>query len=219
MKSNNVLELIKGQDIVIPNILIKNIKLLNLDYKELVFLSFLMMQNSKILFDIELFSKRLNLELPEVMGLVSSLTEKKLLEMNVIKNKSGMMCEYLDIDLLYMKLMNLTLGDIEKEKETEHEELEKNIYSKVEQEFGRTLSPIECETIKGWIDSNIKEDLIIEALKEAVLNGVNNLKYIDKILYEWGKKGYTTSSDVKKKNKKKDEEVKLFDYDWLEDND
>ena len=219
MKSNNVLELIKGQDIVIPNILIKNIKLLNLDYKELVFLSFLMMQNSKILFDIELFSKRLNLELPEVMGLVSSLTEKKLLEMNVIKNKSGMMCEYLDIDLLYMKLMNLTLGDIEKEKETEHEELEKNIYSKVEQEFGRTLSPIECETIKGWIDSNIKEDLIIEALKEAVLNGVNNLKYIDKILYEWGKKGYTTSSDVKKRNKKKDEEVKLFDYDWLEDND
>lgn len=219
MKSNNVLELIKGQDIVIPNILIKNIKLLNLDYKELVFLSFLMMQNSKILFDIELFSKRLNLELPEVMGLVSSLTEKKFLEMNVIKNKSGMMCEYLDIDLLYMKLMNLTLGDIEKEKETEHEELEKNIYSKVEQEFGRTLSPIECETIKGWIDSNIKEDLIIEALKEAVLNGVNNLKYIDKILYEWGKKGYTTSSDVKKRNKKKDEEVKLFDYDWLEDND
>lgn len=219
MKSNNVLELIKGQDIVIPNILIKNIKLLNLDYKELVFLSFLMMQNSKILFDIELFSKRLNLELPEVMGLVSSLTEKKLLEMNVIKNKSGMMCEYLDIDLLYMKLMNLTLGDIEKEKETEHEELEKNIYSKVEKEFGRTLSPIECETIKGWIDSNIKEDLIIEALKEAVLNGVNNLKYIDKILYEWGKKGYTTSSDVKKRNKKKDEEVKLFDYDWLEDND
>jgi len=219
MKSNNVLELIRGQDIVVPSILIKNMKLLNLDYKELVFLSFLMMQNSKILFDIELFSKRLNLELPEVMGLVSSLTEKKLLEMNVIKNKSGMMCEYLSLDLLYMKLMNLTLGDIEKEKEAEHEELEKNIYSKVEQEFGRTLSPIECETIKGWIDSNIKEDLIIEALKEAVLNGVNNLKYIDKILYEWGKKGYITSSDVKKKSKKKEEEVKLFDYDWLGDND
>lgn len=219
MKSNNVLELIRGQDIVVPSILIKNMKLLNLDYKELVFLSFLMMQNSKILFDIELFSKRLNLELPEVMGLVSSLTEKKLLEMNVIKNKSGMMCEYLSLDLLYMKLMNLTLGDIEKEQEAEHEELEKNIYSKVEQEFGRTLSPIECETIKGWIDSNIKEDLIIEALKEAVLNGVNNLKYIDKILYEWGKKGYITSADVKKKSKKKEEEVKLFDYDWLGDND
>ena len=29
-------------------------------------------------------------------------------EMNVIKNKSGMMCEYLSIDLLYIKLMNLT---------------------------------------------------------------------------------------------------------------
>ena len=29
MKSNNILELIKGQDIVIPNILIKNKKTLN----------------------------------------------------------------------------------------------------------------------------------------------------------------------------------------------
>ena len=219
MKSNNVLELIKGQDIIIPNILIKNKNILKIDYEELIFLSFLMMQNSNILFDIELFSSRLNLELPDVMKLVSTLTEKKLLEMNVIKNKSGMMCEYLSIDLLYIKLMNLTLGNIKKEQEEEQEKLEKTIYSKVEQEFGRTLSPIECETIKGWIDSNIKEELIVEALKEAVLNGVNNLKYIDKILYEWGKKGYTTSSDIKKKSKKKEEEVKLFDYDWLGDND
>jgi len=63
-----------------------------------------------------------------------------------------MMCEYLSIDLLYMKLMNLTLGDIKKEQEEKKEKLEKTIYSRVEQEFGRTLSPIECETIKGWID-------------------------------------------------------------------
>ena len=99
------------------------------------------------------------------------------------------------------------------------EKLEKNVYSTIEKEFGRTLSPIECETIKGWIDSNISSDLIKEALKEAVLNGVTNLKYIDKILYEWGKKGYTKASDIKKKNTKKEEEVKLFDYDWLDDND
>jgi len=46
--------------------------------------------------------------------------------------------------------------------------------------------------------------LIKEALKEAVLNGVNNLKYIDKILYEWCKKGYKKAQDVHKKTKKQE---------------
>ncbi len=219
MKTNNILDIIKGQNIVIPYVLLKNMKKLDINYKELIFLSYLSSSSSKILFDVSLFCQKLNMEIPEVMELVSSLTEKKLIEMNVIKNSSGMMCEYLDIDLLYVKLMDLTIEKIEDTKEKEMEKLEKNVYSTIEKEFGRTLSPIECETIKGWIDSNISSDLIKEALKEAVLNGVTNLKYIDKILYEWGKKGYTKASDIKKKNTKKEEEVKLFDYDWLDDND
>ena len=55
--------------------------------------------------------------------------------------------------------------------------------------------------------------MIKDALKEAVLNGVNNLKYIDKILFEWKKKGY------KKVNNKKEDEslVSLPDYNWLDE--
>jgi DNA replication protein len=93
------------------------------------------------------------------------------------------------------------------------------IYNTIEEEFGRTLSPIEYETISGWLNAKIDESLIKEALKEAVLNGVNNLKYIDKILYEWTKKGYKKSSDVKKRPKKEPEEIELFSYDWLDEND
>ena len=92
-----------------------------------------------------------------------------------------------------------------------------NIYDVIEKEFGRCLSPIEYETIKGWLDSNISEDLIKEALKEAILNGVNNLKYIDRILYEWNKKGYKKPSDVVKKRQVKEEKIDLFDYDWLDE--
>ena len=33
------------------------------------------------------------------------------------------------------------------------------------------------------------KDLIKEALKEAILSGVPNFKYIDKIVYEWNKNG------------------------------
>ena len=56
-----------------------------------------------------------------------------------------------------------------------------------------------------------------EALKEAILNGVNNLKYIDRILYEWNKKGYKKPSDVVKKRQVKEEKIDLFDYDWLDE--
>ena len=93
------------------------------------------------------------------------------------------------------------------------------IYEKIEQEFGRPLSPIEYETIRGWIEDNVDESLIYEALKEAVLNNVYSLKYIEKILYEWGKKGYKKATDVKKKNiKSEQEKIDLFEYDWLDDN-
>ena len=45
---------------------------------------------------------------------------------------------------------------------------------------------------------------------------MTNLRYIDKILYEWKKKGIKSQKDianVKKGEQSKNEEV--FDYDWL----
>ena len=94
------------------------------------------------------------------------------------------------------------------------------IYDMFEKEFGRTLSPMEYEIIAAWLESNFKEELIIEALKEATYNGVSNLRYIDKILYEWNKKGIKTKEEVIKaqKNFKKGESKKeVYDYDWLND--
>jgi DNA replication protein DnaD len=46
------------------------------------------------------------------------------------------------------------------------------------------------------LKSGMNEDLIIGALKEATYNGVSNLRYIDKIIYEWGKKGFKNMNDV-----------------------
>ena len=80
-----------------------------------------------------------------------------------------------------------------------------NIYELIEKEFGRTLSPIEAEIISAWLDNNTSEELIKEALKEAVFNGVSSLRYIDKILYEWGKKGIKTVKDVEDNRKKRND--------------
>ena len=103
----------------------------------------------------------------------------------------------------------------------EKEEIPSNIFSTFETEFGRTLAPMEYEIINSWIDSGYSEELIIAALKEAVYNGVFKLNYIDKILYEWGKKGIKSIQDIEKEKtkfeSKKEEKKELYDYNWLED--
>ena len=95
-----------------------------------------------------------------------------------------------------------------------------NIFTVFESEFGRTLSPIEYQIINGWLEDQLSEEMIIEALKEATYNGVSNLRYIDKILYEWRKKGYQTKSDIEANRNnfnKKEPKKELFDYNWLDD--
>ena len=103
--------------------------------------------------------------------------------------------------------------------DVKEEEDKSNIYSVFERELGRTLSPIEYELINGWLECNYKEEIILAALKEAVFNGVNNFRYIDRILFEWNKKGIDTVDKISKYKKefRKDTNVEVPDYDWLND--
>src|SRR5699024_3755453 len=76
------------------------------------------------------------------------------------------------------------------EKESENEG---TVFILFEQEFGRPLSPFEIETINAWLDVDvIKPELIKAGLREAVLMGKLNFKYIDRILREWQRKGIRT---------------------------
>ena len=60
---------------------------------------------------------------------------------------------------------------------------------------------MECQIIKGWIDDGFSHELIMEALKEAIYNGVTSLRYIEKILYEWRKKDIRIKKIYKKLKK------------------
>ena len=207
MKTDNIINILKGKSIIIPNYLLLKYKELNINEKELIFLSYLVSLKD-LSFDIESFEKDLNFSKEEIITSLSSLEEKNIISV-IVKKENNIMKEYIDLTNLYNKVLNNIL-----EEESDEEDVNL-IYSKIEEEFGRTLSPIEYETIKRWIDSGIKEELIYEALKEAILNGVTNLKYIDKILYEWNKKGITKRSDISKK-KTATQNQELFSYDWLD---
>lgn len=213
MKSKRLFECIKANDLIIPSILLMNYKKFEMNEKELLFMALLMTSDDLIAFDPVYFKNKIGFDANETIEIMSNLTSKKYIDV-VIKKENNKMKEYLTAEPFYEKVMFDLIDEEDADSSTESK-----IYEVIETEFGRTLSPIEFETISGWLNAKIDESLIKEALKEAVLNGVNNLKYIDKILYEWTKKGYKVPSDIKKRKNKEPEEIDLFEYDWLDEND
>ncbi len=186
-------------------------KELNLNANSLILLIYLLNQKNKDIFDYKKILDDLNFNETELLESISVLKEKKILSIIMEKNESGILEEHIDISSFYNIMLSRILD------EEKNETNKQNIYDSFEKEFGRTLSPMEYEIINNWLEQKISEELIIEALKEAVFNGANNLRYIDKILFEWNKKGIKKTSDINKNQKEIEEEKQeeCYEYDWL----
>lgn len=199
--------------LVVPRVLLMNYSKLKLDEKSLIVLIYLM--NEKTLaFNPKKIGDDLNIQLPEVLQIIDGLCTNDIISIE-LKKVNEVREEFINLEQLYTKLAYFIIN----EEEVVESVKSSNIYDIFEQEFGRTLSPIEYELINGWLEADFKEDIIIMALKEAVFNGVSNLRYIDKILYEWKKKGLNSKEAVENNRlqfqQKKVEKKELFDYDWL----
>lgn len=57
-----------------------------------------------------------------------------------------------------------------------------NIYNYYENIYGRTLNPIEYETITKWLE-NKTEEQIKSAINETAKSNIDNIKYVQKVLY------------------------------------
>lgn len=208
-------KVIKEKTYNVPSFILKNYEKLNLTAEEVLVLIVLYNHYGRISYDINKLLEEINLEKYKLMQLISSLEEKKIISIDLITNSKGLKEEYISLELLYDKIINIYLDVKEETNESA------DIYSAFEKELGRTLSPMEYEIIKGWVMDKFSDELIILALKEAVYNGVNNLRYIDKVLYGWRKKNIKNKQDIIKdkekfKNRQK-ENVEVFDYNWLDE--
>ena len=209
---SQVIELLKSINYQVSKELLFNYKKLNITDSELIIIIYLTNQFSNV-YNPKQISNDLKVDLNIIFDLINSLCEKNIIKIE-IKKTNNIRGEIVNLEPLYEKLA-FSLTDLEEKNDS-------NIYSVFETEFGRTLSPMEFEIINGWIDNGYSEELIKLALKEATYNGVSNLRYIDKIIYEWGKKGIKNKDDVEKnrkqfKNNTVNKNKELFDYDWLND--
>lgn len=214
--SNKILEgLIKEKDYNLKKLLFKIVKDFDLNVNEFMLLIYFMNQDCPIL-DVNDINNVTFMEPKIILQSFKALSIKGLISTKVtpVKDKIS---ETIDLTNVYRAMVSDINYDIKKKSE-------KNIFEVFEKEFGRTLSPMEYEIINGWLSNQLSEELILGALKEATYNGVSSLRYIDRILLEWSKKGFKNMNDVNNflekndnQNKARNEEKVLFDYNWLED--
>lgn len=210
MKVKDVLE---NKFLVISPIFLEAVNKLDLDFKEFLFLIYYINENDKT-FDVKKISDCVKISESDVLSSFNSLIKKKIIVVESKKNGNGKITEYINLDYFYNEIEEVFKKEKSKKKND-------SIYSVFEKEFARPISSIEYEIIRAWLEKEFSEELILGALKEAVYNGVTNLRYIDKILYEWQKKGFKTMKEVNnhltKRTKSKEENKELFDYNWLDE--
>jgi DnaD/phage-associated family protein len=86
--------------------------------------------------------------------------------------------------------------DIKKEVEEEAPARESNPYIFFEQNGFGVIGGYIAEKIASWI-TDTSEELVLEAMKIAVENGVKTWKYVETILRDWASKGYQTVEQVR----------------------
>ncbi len=116
--------------------------------------------------------------------------------------------------------------EIEKDIDLElQQDTETKIYDFVEQQYGRTLSPLEVQRLNDWLLS-FDEEIVKYAIKISILNYKKNLNYVNGILKNWKTQGYKTLQEIKDNEIQRsqhnireltDEEKEIFEYDWLND--
>jgi DNA replication protein len=136
---------------------------------------------------------RTGMKSEEIVAILEKLLSLQYLKIdNIFDQNSGIHSEHYNIQPLLEKSIQILAKRkwAEKNQTTKKQPpavvKEKSLFLLFEEEFGRLLSPMECEMINKWIDEdNYPQPLIRYALREAVFAGKLHFRYIDRILLEW----------------------------------
>lgn len=205
MNKQLLFEWISSGTLSVPNYLLKHYKKIGLDNNDLVTLLQLLslVENGQRFPDSQLLADRLDITREDAFKAIHQLITKKVLTIETKADEEGKTVDEFSFDLLYDKLSALLIQTKENEESEKEVLASKNIYQLFEQEFGRSLSAMEIQTLNMWIEEDkYKPELIEMALREAVLNQVYSLKYIDRILLSWEKKNIRTKEQVEKESKR-----------------
>ncbi|MFS0781421.1 DnaD domain-containing protein [Bacillus sp. 1P06AnD] len=200
MIKEQLLSWLQEGTVTIPSFLLVHYAEMGLDEQELLLLLQLdhfQKEGNRFPTPMEI-SDRMSFTAADCAGLLRNLIQKGFLELNEDQTQESVIGESYSLQPLYSKMIEHFLYKQNREIHLRQEKDEKSLYTIFEQEFGRPLSPFECETLGMWLDDDHHgSEIIMTALREAVVAGKLNFRYIDRILFEWKKNGIKTVDQAK----------------------
>lgn len=153
--------------------------------------------------DLQVIASTLRLTKNTVANELNAMMQQGLAELTNGKNAAGQSVETLSFNGLINRLLDLPQTEIPVTSAAISAPSSKNarqeVFATVESEFRRPLSSFELQTVGKWLDEeHFSPEMILLALKEAVLNGVYNFKYIQQILVNWQQNNIRTAAEVEK---------------------
>ncbi|OIK17097.1 DNA replication protein DnaD [Bacillus sp. MUM 116] len=204
MKSTIISWLQEGT-ITVPAILFSEYRNLNLNEYELVLLLNIMtfIEKGNQFPTPDELSSRMTVSIAECNELLRRLIQRGFIEIMDEYSHDGIRFEKYSVTPLLEKLVEQFLIKSKHVDEESKKTEETDLYTCFEKEFGRPLSPFECESLAMWMDDDHHDPIIIKAaLREAVMSGKLNFRYIDRILFEWKKNGIKTIDQAKNHGRK-----------------
>jgi DNA replication protein len=204
MKANLLAWLNEG-NITIPAMLFSEYRNLNLNETELVLLLNIItfLEKGNDFPTPEELSARMTISISDCSLLLRKLIQRGFLEIREEYSNEGIRFEKYSVMPLWERLIDHFLMNHKQSNELNKQAEETDLYTCFEKEFGRPLSPFECESLAMWMDDDHHDPVIIKAaLREAVMSGKLNFRYIDRILFEWKKNGIKTIEQAKNHGRK-----------------
>ncbi len=204
-------DLIKSGNITVPMYIIKEYSKFDLTLDEFVILIYLYNHNKDI-YDPSIIAEALNIEIEKVLIGIDSLSNKGLLSIDVTTTSNGVLEEKINLENFYEKITLSLISELNEEQVSDN-----NLFSTIEKELDKKLNPSEQEIIIS-LQKDYNDDLIKEALKELVNTGNNNVKLLDRILFDWKRQGVKNVEDIHKmKEMEKTQEVFNSPIEWYDD--
>ena len=205
-------------------LLLENYKKLKISENQLVIILMIdhLLSQGNPFITADLLSLKMSLDIKEIDRLIADLLTRGLMEYATANGKT-----VTSLNPLKEKLYREFQITISRENETKNNETMSaqlnNIFENFQKELGRSLSPLEISRIREWVSMGYTDEVIINALKEAISQGKKSLKSVDKILLTWAKReeleneGKTAIDDDWTKNL--EETIRIAKTPWLDEDD
>ena len=167
----------------------------------------------------DLLSIKMSMDVREIDKTLASLLNRGFIEYVTQGKKTITTLNPLKEKLFKEFQMTSTLEEESKSSQRMSDMLN-NLYGQFEKLMGRPLSQVEFSRIREWISYGYSDELILNALKEALSKGKKTIRSVDKILLAWAeredleKEGHTPLSETWDKNL--EETIRIAKTPWID---